>query len=192
MSKPEREKRWAMKRHLVTIASVCFGAAILFTAVPVLSDCPDQVQSAPPQVTEQNGQIPSYLYPYYPYSDIQKQGVHQLTKLLEQYEWLYSHYQVHSFDCSEMSAFMERMLEVDGWNTYIACGLCPWNPDKRHAWLLVETSPDSYMPIEATVQTIVYDSDRYFDEYFKYDCLFKTIYDALEYKPTQFDWWDSL
>lgn len=170
-----------MKRHLVTIAFVSFVGAILLTAVPVVNDSPDEVTSAPPR----------YLYSHYLDSDIQQYGLYELAELLGQYKWVSSHYQRGSFDCSEMSAFLEAMLEVQGWHTYIACGPSPWNPDKRHAWLLIETSPGFYVPVEATYPRIVSYSDRHFDEYFEYDHLFETIYDAFKYEPRQFDWWDS-
>ena len=78
---------------------------------------------------------------------------------MEQRAWLGRRYQVAGFNCSEMSAFLEASLEGDGWHTYIAVGPCPFDPDSNHAWLLVETSPDSYVPIEATAPAIIYRSD---------------------------------
>jgi len=178
---------------------------MILTAVYALNDSSAQVPNTSPQVTEQalkleaklkrwthNGQIPSYLYPYYVLNGTQKYGIHELAEFLEQRAWLGRRYQAAGFDCSEMSAFLEASLEGDGWHTYIAVGPCPFGPDSSHAWLLVETSPDSYMPIEATAPAIVYWSDPYFDEYFEYDRFFETIFEALEYSPTEFDWWNSL
>ena len=192
-----------MKRYLVRMASVCFVAAILLTVVPLLHDSPDRVTSEPPlylyshysdgdiqqQVTSAP---PRCLYLHYPDGDIQHYGLYELAELLRRYRWLSSHYQRGSFDCSEMSAFLEVSLEVGGWHTYIACGPTPFEPDSRHAWLLVETPYGFYVPIEATYPRIVSCSEPYFHGYFKYDHLFETIYDAFNYKPTQFDWWESL
>ena len=161
-----------MKRHLVNKASILFLGAILLAAVPVLGDCPDQVRSAPPQLTELQEQIPSYLNPYYPYCGVKQYGAHELAELLEQHTWLESHYKTGSFDCSEMSALLEKILEDHGWNTYIACGPTPFKSGSRHAWLMVETLPGIYMPVEAAVPRIVYRSDPFFDEYFEYDRLF--------------------
>ena len=182
-SKAEEEKGWAMKRHLVRIASTGFFAVILLV-IPVFAsiDSPEGITS-PPLL---------YMSPYYADVDNQQQGSHELEKLLEQYEWLSSHYQRGIFDCSEMSAFLEAMLQVHGWHTYIACGPTPFNPNSRHAWLLVETAPGYFLPVEATIQRIVRPTELHFDQYFEYDHLFETIHDALEYKPTEFNWWDSL
>jgi hypothetical protein len=172
-----------MERLLGRIVFTGFVAAILLT-IPVLvsSDSPNLVGNLPPL----------YMSPYYTAGDTQQAGLHKLEKLLEQYEWLRPHYRRGSFDCSEMSAFLEAMLEVQGWHTYIACGPTPFDPGSRHAWLLVETSPGYYMPVETTIQSIVYRTESHFDEYFEYDHLFETIFDALGYEPTQFDWWNSL
>jgi hypothetical protein len=91
-----------------------------------------------------------------------------------------------------MSAYIEWRLENEGYHTYIAVGTTPWNPQGRHAWLLVETSVGKYMPVEATEYDIVKWDDPYFDNYFVYDRLFENIQDALNYNYDEFDWWASL
>jgi len=60
----------------------------------------------------------------------------------------------------------------------------------RHAWLLVETSVDKYMPVESTDMAVVLWDSAYFDNYFKYDHAFEKIQDALKYSETEFDWWN--
>ena len=93
------------------------------------------------------------------------------------------------FDCSQMSAFVERKLENEGYHTVIVTGEAPFG-DGKHAWLLVETTEGKYMPVEATIYSIIYWSSPYFDEYFEYEFKFETINEALQYSPSEFNWWD--
>jgi hypothetical protein len=89
-----------------------------------------------------------------------------------------------------MSAYIEWRLENEGYHTIIVCGDAPFGGG-YHAWLLVETSDDGYMPVEATTYDMVDWYDSYFDEYFEYDYSFETIHGALDYSQTEFDWWNS-
>ncbi|MDH5793724.1 MAG: hypothetical protein OEZ18_04075 [Candidatus Bathyarchaeota archaeon] len=98
-------------------------------------------------------------------------------------------YQEGVFDCSEMSAYLERKLENEGWHMKIIVGDSPFGSG-RHAWLLVETSVDKYMPVESTDMAVVLWDSAYFDNYFKYDHAFEKIQDALKYSETEFDWWN--
>jgi hypothetical protein len=119
----------------------------------------------------------------------QQYGVSNLESCLK-WEWKESAYKPASFDCSEMSAFLEWMLENEGFHTVIVAGKSPDGSSEKHAWLLVETSPREYMPVEATAFSIVYWDSPYFDNYFQYDRQFETIQEALTYSPTEFDWWE--
>ena len=119
----------------------------------------------------------------------QRYGVDELDNYLKQWEWV-SPYQENAFDCSEMSAFVERDLENQGFHTTIVVGNSPFGSG-RHVWLLVETTVGKYVPVEATEIEVVWRSSPYFDNYFKYDHEFETIEDALEYSQTDFDWWNS-
>jgi len=87
-----------------------------------------------------------------------------------------------------MSADLEQYLENEGWNTLILIGDSPFSTG-RHAWLLLETSEGSYMPVESTNIRVVWWSDPNFDDYFVYDRSFESIQEALEYSETEFDWW---
>ena len=118
-----------------------------------------------------------------------KYGIRELADTLSDGKWLVD-YKREVFDCSEMSAFLERYLELQGWHTYIAVGESPTGTG-RHAWLLVETSPNRYTPVEATVPKVIYPDDPHYDNYFDYDHIFESIEDAVKYSQTEFDWWNA-
>jgi len=119
----------------------------------------------------------------------QKYGVYDLSGWLNKWEWIRP-YQEGVFDCSEMSAYLERKLENEGWHTKIIVGDSPFGSG-QHAWLLVETSNGKYMPVESTNMAVVLWDSPHFDNYFKYDRSFEAIQDALKYSETGFDWWKS-
>lgn len=98
-------------------------------------------------------------------------------------------YEENIFDCSEMSASLERYLENLGWHTIIVVGNTPSNLNTRHAWLLVETSLNGYMPVEATSIHEIFWDNQYFNQYFVYDTQYETILDAKTSMLDQFDWW---
>ena len=124
---------------------------------------------------------------YYVFPAEQKFGVYDLEDELTGLEWI-KPYEEGVFDCSEMSAYLEWYLENEGWNAIIIAGDSPFGSG-YHAWLLVETSTDQYMPVESTNIEIVWWDDPYFDNYWIYDYEFETIDDALAYSETEFDWW---
>lgn len=118
----------------------------------------------------------------------QKFGVYELRDEIAGMTWD-KPYQENVFDCSEMSASLERSLENKGWHTIIVVGNSPFDSGYRHAWLLVETTSGKYMPVESTTIRVVWWEDPNFDNYFKYDQSFETIQDALAWSQTGFDWW---
>lgn len=128
-------------------------------------------------------------FAFYYSKPAQEYGVDNLVSELGGLEWTKT-YQEGVFDCSEMSASLEQRLENEGWHTIIVVGNSP-SGSGYHAWLLVETSADAYMPVESTDISVVLWSSPYFDNYFKYDRSFETIQDALAYSETEFDWWKS-
>jgi len=128
---------------------------------------------------------------YYASLSKQRYGVDDLEEYLNRWKWVEGAYTEGEFDCSEMSAVIERRLENEGYHTKIVVGHSPSNRDVRHAWLLVETSQGKYMPVEATQYELVRWDDPYFDLYFDYDHSFETIFDALDYNYDDFNWWES-
>jgi hypothetical protein len=117
-----------------------------------------------------------------------KYGLEKLEAELRGLTWV-REWKAGVFDCSEMSAFLERYLEINGWHTYIAVGNSPIGAGK-HSWLIVEVYSGQYIPVEATTIEIVYPTSPFYDKYFRYDRVFDTINEALDYSPTQFDWWN--
>ena len=126
---------------------------------------------------------------YYASLAKQRYGVSDLEEYLNRWQWTEGSYVSGEFDCSEMSAYLEWKLENEGYNTLIMTGDTPFGLG-RHAWLLVQTSDDGYMPVEPTTYSIVYWSDTYFDNYFVYDHRFEDIQEALAHGPDEFDWWN--
>lgn len=126
---------------------------------------------------------------YYVEPSEQKFGVYNLDDELSSFE-LPKPYQAGVFDCSEMSAFLEWHLENEGWHTIIVFGDSPFGSG-YHAWLLVETSTDAYMPVESTTIEIVWWENPNFDNYWVYDHEFETIQEGVAYNESEFDWWKS-
>ncbi len=127
---------------------------------------------------------------YYASRAEQRYGVYDLQEYLDRWQWIEGSYTEHVFDCSEMSAYLEWRLENEGYHTYIVCGEAPWG-DGYHAWLLVETSEEGYMPVETTSYDMITWYEPYFNNYFEYDEIFETIEEALEGSYPEFNWWES-
>lgn len=127
---------------------------------------------------------------YYRSEAGQRYGVEDLRDYLSRWEWIEGAYQAGEFDCSEMSACLERQLENEGYNTSMLAGDCPFS-DSRHAWLLVEVDPDLYMPVEATTWDIVLWDAPYFEGYFTAEHVFEDIHAALAAGYSEFNWWEE-
>ena len=118
--------------------------------------------------------------PYYQ-SVTQVYGTDNLTAYLAQWEWA-REYEANVFDCTEMSALLECLLENEGFHSIIVIGKYE---DISHAWLEVETSPKQYAIVEATALVVV-EADNYTPIYRHED-----IYEAVEISYTAFDWWEE-
>jgi hypothetical protein len=141
---------------------------------------------ADPQLTNLERENALFFF-YYVQPEEQKFGVHNLDNELDGLEWAQP-YEEGVFDCTEMTAYLERYLENHGWHAKIVVGDSPFGSG-RHAWLLVETSEGKYMPVESTKIEIVWWSNPNFDNYWIYDHKFETVSQALSYSETAFDWW---
>jgi len=135
-----------------------------------------------------NKEAEEYSFRFYYVTKEQKYDVYSLENDIGTLSWI-QEYEEGVFDCSEMSAYLERYLENEGWNAVILVGDSPFSTG-RHAWLLVETSEGAYMPVESTTLQVVWWSNPNYDEYFEYEQSFETIFEALEYSETEFDWWN--
>jgi len=130
-----------------------------------------------------------FFFYYTPLAE-QQYGVDELDDVLSQRRWA-REYSEYVFDCSEMSAYLERYLENNGFHTIIVLGKSPDGSGEGHAWLLVEVTQGKYMPVEATLFSIVYWNSPDFDDYFEYQCTFESIHEAVDDRPYEFDWWQS-
>jgi hypothetical protein len=135
-----------------------------------------------------NNEVEELSFRFYYIQQEQKFGVYNLEPELEGLTWS-KDYEEGVYDCSEMSAELERYLENKGWNTIVVVGDSPFSTG-RHAWLLVETSKGAYIPVESTNIQVILWSNPNFDNYFVYDDSLETIQEALEYSETEFDWWN--
>lgn len=94
------------------------------------------------------------------------------------------------YDCSEMSALFECMMEQAGYPSCITASM-----EYRHAWALVKTEEqdEGYLPVECTGMFIPWEGSALmsWDDRFDYDELFETIYEAEEFCPGDYDWWNS-
>jgi len=149
----------------------------------------EEVESKDIEISNLEYEVERAKFQFY-YASLTKQryGVSDLEEYLNRWQWTEGAYIADEFDCSEMSAYLEWKLENEGYNTVIVTGDSPFSVGK-HAWLLVQTSNEGYMPVESTTYSIVYWSDIYFDDYFVYDYEFENIKEALDYSPHEFDWW---
>jgi hypothetical protein len=151
----------------------------------------EEIESKDIQIDDLEDEVESVKFQFY-YASLAKQryGVSNLEDYLNRWQWTEGTYIAGEFDCSEMSAYLEWKLENEGYNTLIMIGDSPFGLGK-HAWLLVETSVEGYIPVESTTYSIVYWWDTYFDNYFVYDYQFENIQEALDYSPNEFDWWQE-
>ena len=142
------------------------------------------------QINDLEDEVERARFQFY-YASLSKQryGVPDLVDYLKRWEWVERVYVENEFDCSEMSAYLEWRLENEGYHTLIVTGDSPSSAGK-HAWLLVQISASEYMPVEATVFSVVYTWDPYFYNYFVYDYGFETIQEALDHSPNEYDWWN--
>ena len=182
---------------------VTFLVMMLILIAPLLSGCgyiEEQLAEAYSEGYEaghnegyNKGYEKGKLYFYY-VKPKQRYGVDDLEEYLNRWQWSEGTYVAGKFDCSEMSAYIERRLENEGYHTIIVSGEAPRDGGK-HSWLLVETSKEKYMPVEAAREGVPWQvvdwSNPYFDNYFVYDREFETIQDALKYQPDQFNWWEE-
>jgi len=131
-------------------------------------------------------------------------------------------YKRNMFDCSEMAAYVEWALEDAGFEARICEGRVPWDPYNiyvRHAWVLVKEKPslfskDGWHPIEATAllnreDTLFQRFEKllldiageggyvrsycpYYENYFKYDYCWDSIYEIPDSRLDEYDWWNEL
>jgi len=168
------------------LLAIC--AIVMFFSTASWVGATNQVKEA---IDQANQAIDRAKFMFYYVPVEQRFGVDDLESYLNRWQWKVGAYAEGKFDCSEMSAYLERELENEGYHTIIVTGETPSDRTEYHAWLLVETSKGKYMPVEATQYKLVKWDNLYFDRYFEYEHSFETIQDALEYDYAEFDWWEE-
>jgi hypothetical protein len=162
---------------------------VLMLLILIMSGCLESQKTVSPSTT-----IPN---PYYakvdPWLDHSIFGVETLigSGILRKYDQ-------SVFDCSEMAAFLEWMLEKHGFDTKICLASRFANGSIGHAWVAVDMPPRRYY-VEPTAlnnggfifSTIKpYDGD--YKDYSKYDEIYEDIYEVTKYNPvSEFDWWND-
>lgn len=124
-------------------------------------------------------------------------------------------YKLGIFDCSESAAYLEYVLQNNGFDAKIAVGKDPTGSGVGHAWVLVNTK-DGMVAVEATVLTggvqrfidsinnIMNNSARgviYYNQkdqisknyYESYDAIFEDIQETVKYtgNEEEWNWWDG-
>jgi len=139
---------------------------------------------------EETSQLNKFFFYYTPLVE-KITHVPDLEECLSRYRWKEDTYKTNTFDCSEMSAVLERILENEGFHTFIVIGKAPSGSGIRHTWLIVEASPDEYIPVEATHPSIISRHHPYINEYHTYNYKFETIHEALDYSQDEYGWWEQ-
>lgn len=134
------------------------------------------------------------------------EGINDAAWDKQGHSWV-SLYERNQFDCSEMSALTEFVLENQGYTVKIAVGEIGQG---KHAWLLIWNGPtNDWLPIEATswwswarVTSIALFLEELvakvlgvdyisYDEYITPEYIYDTVYEAEYAWPGEFDWWNS-
>jgi len=127
----------------------------------------------------------------------------QLQKVLNELNrtpWV-SLYKLNYFDCSDMSALLQRELTIRGFESWIVIGKDP-NVRSGHAWVVVFLRSPSIrlVPVEATQLEIPQSGKEYrfvngvaqtYEDYSRQGWVLQDVYQAIAYQPTgEFDWWN--
>lgn len=102
-------------------------------------------------------------------------GLEKLKAILD-FKWLVD-YKENYFDCSERSAFVEYLLENEGFNTDIV-------GNETHCWVIVEAEAGKFVHIETVT------SPPYFIDNKQYLYRYRSIYEAMQSNSDEYDWWN--
>jgi len=95
------------------------------------------------------------------------------------------------FDCSEISAYVEWVLEDAGFDAYIVLGEVDFGGDNKgiHAWNMVKVAGATYYIDMSSGKPHIFKSDKHHLKIIK---VFKNIYEAIEYYygVKEWDWWN--
>jgi len=90
-------------------------------------------------------------------------------------------YEKGVFDCSEISAYVEWILEDAGFDAYIVLA-------EDHAWNMVKVAGATYYVDLSSGKPYIFKSDKRYSKIIK---VFKNIYEAVDYYRSvkEWDWW---
>jgi len=90
-------------------------------------------------------------------------------------------YERETFDCSEISAYVEWALEDAGFDAYIVLA-------EDHAWNMVKVAGATYYVDMSSGKPYIFKSDKRYPKIVK---VFKNIYEAVDYYHSvkEWDWW---
>ncbi len=109
-------------------------------------------------------------------------------------------YKPDYFDCTEMSALLQRELTIRGFESWIVIGKDP-NVPSGHAWVVVFLRSPSIqlVPVEATALELPQPGSSYsfsngvvqtYNDYSRQGWVLQDIYQAIAWWPMEFSWFD--
>lgn len=102
-------------------------------------------------------------------------GLEKLKAIID-FKWLVD-YKENYFDCSERSAFVEYLLENEGFNTDIV-------GNETHCWVIVEAEAGKFVHIETVTPP------PYFIDNKQHLYRYRSIYEAMQSNSDEYDWWN--
>ncbi|NPV62692.1 MAG: hypothetical protein HPY61_08695 [Methanotrichaceae archaeon] len=107
-------------------------------------------------------------------------------------------YSQDDFDCSEMAAYLEWMLQKHGFDAKVCLSNSFVETNMPHAWVAVDTACRRYY-IEPTARnrggfsfSVIKPQDGNYRDYDRYDGIYDDIYELSRAAPiTEFDWWSD-
>lgn len=107
-------------------------------------------------------------------------------------------YDTSVFDCSEMAAYLEWMLEKHGFDSKICLADRFANGSIAHAWVAIDLPPKRYYVEPTALNTggFIFSTIKPYDgnykDYSKYDAIYEDIYEVTKENPvSEFDWWND-
>lgn len=158
----------------------------------IMSGCLESPDTVTPSYRSGFDQIPS---PYYaevdPWLDHSVFGIETLIG-----PGLLRSYGAGKFDCSEMAAYLEWMLERHGFDSKVCLASQFGEDNAPHAWVAVDIPPRRYY-VEPTARnqggflfSVIKPMDGDYKDYSDYDGIYEDIYELSNAGPiSEFDWW---
>lgn len=107
-------------------------------------------------------------------------------------------YDRNVFDCGEMAAYLEWMLEKHGFDTKICLADRFANGSIAHAWVAIDIPPRRYYVEPTALNTggFIFSTIKPYDgnykDYCRYDAIYEDIYEVTKNNlVSEFDWWND-